>query len=106
MVAGCKNIINAARGSDDEKESVFRACARARARRDRFYVLETFVCSAHASRSDRHVLRRFLPVRFESCLNDTPRFPSIQLVSRRWEYSKGASAALGRGKKRPRVAAR
>lgn len=58
---------------------------------DRFYVLETFVCRtrADASRSDGRVLHRFLPVRFESCLNDTPRFTSVQRVEA-MEYFKGA----------------
>lgn len=37
-------------------------------------------CLRRGSRSDRYVLGRFLPVRSESCLNDTSRFPSIQCV--------------------------
>lgn len=74
-----KNIVNGRREGDEKgKESVFRA----RTCSSGSLLCPRNFCSqrAHASRSDRHVLRRFLPVRFETCLNDAPRLPSIQRV--------------------------
>lgn len=40
---------------------------------DRFYIPLTFVRGVRDSRSGGRVLLRFLPVRFESCLNDASR---------------------------------
>lgn len=43
----------------------------------RFYILLTFVRAVCDSRSGGHVLLRFLPVCFESCLNDAPRLRTL-----------------------------
>lgn len=66
-----KNIVNSLRREKDEKEKerhVFRACARTCSSGSLLCPRNFCLQRAHASRSDRHVLRRFLPVRFESCV--------------------------------------
>jgi len=40
----------------------------------------TNFCPRYDSRSGGHVLSRFLPVRFESCLNDAPRLRNVLSV--------------------------
>lgn len=58
-------------GEKEEKEKgrrVFRACARTCSSGSLLCPRNFCLQRAHASRSDRHVLRRFLPVRFESCV--------------------------------------
>lgn len=59
----------------------------------RFYIPSTFVRGVRDSRSGGRVLLRFLPVRFESCLNDASRLRNtagvFQEKERRREGDKG-----------------